>query len=973
MNGKVRNQAVFYCRKEDAMNARYVIFPALCLVLGWLVMNWSDANPTKPRTPTLTPTPPLTRTPSPTHPLTPPAIPSSTPTLTPTSLPITQTLGALSSPSIVWWRDSGVTVPHDDGVLWAFDSTFLRGSSELGWCSSTSAVSAYSNPLLVTHTLDAQGIPVQFLPLAADELNDPTYCYGLFTRSMVNADDGNALVFYEKVQILRTDILSRTVVGTGLARVATGSTTAIREPSLLFTGTTFAFGSAAIVQGAELYLYGCRWVYYSVRGCALARAPLAQASKRSAYRFWNEYAWVSDIHQAEPILSSAHDPSVSWNPYLGRFIAVTSAYNSNRVLIRSAPRPEGPWEQPVTLFESAPPPIAGRYNTQAREQPALASDSGRSIVVSYHQPSGEGYGFASQIILVKVTFTPNALPFRREVNLSDLPAKRMVALAFGQSNSANHGETRYTPSASVYNFYSGHLYQAQDPLFGATGDMGSVWSRLGDRLITDQTHDAVVFISIGVANTAVADWAPGGAYHPRLLNAIQSAQQQGLTITHILWHQGERDASDGTSTADYRTRFLAMLSAIRQQGVSAPIYVAIASRCGLSAGDPDIQQAQQELVDRAQKIYTGANTDTLDGSHRYDLCHFTTAGLDKHAELWRAQLQVNDLGALSQPASVTARDYGGSARIGNRVLWLFGDTLINPPAADGSSFRSTTAAYGDLTKIRIVTESLDATGAPYQFLPFTADELAYNNNPNYPAERIALWPGAPLDAGDGSALVFYMKLYVHPGELNYDHIGMGLARVVPTNTVAVREPTLLFTATEPLFGMAVLAEGDYVYVYGSCNNGSSYLPLCVARVVPAQVTERAAYQFWNGSQWTSVITEASPVMYWLSDLSVSWNPYLQKFLAVHSQPFTNTVMFRTAPRPEGPWSSATVLFTGMTPATGFYDYAAKEHPEFMADGGRNIIVTYYRPTGTYTGEVRLVEVTLRSNFNYRRYLPVMIR
>jgi hypothetical protein len=63
----------------------------------------------------------------------------------------------------------------------------------------------------------------------------------------------------------------------------------------------------------------------------------------------------------------------------------------------------------------------------------------------------------------------------------------------------------------------------------------------------------------------------------------------------------------------------------------------------------------------------------------------------------------------------------------------------------------------------------------------------------------------------------------------------------------------------------------------------------------------------------------------------------------------------------------------MTPATGFYDYAAKEHPEFMADGGRNIIVTYYRPTGTYMGEVRLVEVTLRSNFNYRRYLPVMIR
>lgn len=40
------------------------------------------------------------------------------------------------------------------------------------------------------------------------------------------------------------------------------------------------------------------------------------------------------------------------------------------------------------------------------------------------------------------------------------------------------------------------------------------------------------------------------------------------------------------------------------------------------------------------------------------------------------------------------------------------------------------------------------------------------------------------------------------------------------------------------------------------------------------------------------------------------------------------------------------------------DYAGKEHPELSSNGGKQIVVSYARGTGTFAGEVRLASVTL---------------
>ena len=215
----------------------------------------------------------------------------------------------------------------------------------------------------------------------------------------------------------------------------------------------------------------------------------------------------------------------------------------------------------------------------------------------------------------------------------------LVALAFGQSNAANTGETRYTPKHSVFNFYRGKCYLAADPLLGATSDMGTVWSRLGDLIVEEKAYSSVVFIVMGVGGSSVSDWASEGELFGRIESVQKELDVVGIAITHLFWHQGEIDARIGTTTIEYKKRFLDMLEGIRGLGIKAPLYLALASRCEGPVSKA-IQSAQLELIRERDDILKGANTDVIsDMDDRYDFCHFSDSGLKKHAESWMRTIE----------------------------------------------------------------------------------------------------------------------------------------------------------------------------------------------------------------------------------------------------------------------------------------------------------------------------------------------
>ncbi|MBP7737022.1 MAG: hypothetical protein KA369_13675 [Spirochaetes bacterium] len=248
-----------------------------------------------------------------------------------------------------------------------------------------------------------------------------------------------------------------------------------------------------------------------------------------------------------------------------------------------------------------------------------------------------------QILSLKEHLLPLTIGFRDTAGRAEVPCgdliggRTMVALVFGQSNSGNHGETLYAPKRAVFNFFDGRCYRAVDPLLGATGDGGSVWSRLGDLLIDGGLYDRVIFIPIGVGTTTIEEWTRGGYLHRRITNAIEQSRACGLAITHLFWVQGGSEPRTGgrANTERYKKNFTAMLRSIRDHGVTAPIYLAIATYCD-SGPIPDIQAALRELADPKRKIVIGPDSDVFykDAANTWEQVHLSHRGLELSSRAW---------------------------------------------------------------------------------------------------------------------------------------------------------------------------------------------------------------------------------------------------------------------------------------------------------------------------------------------------
>jgi Carbohydrate esterase, sialic acid-specific acetylesterase len=240
---------------------------------------------------------------------------------------------------------------------------------------------------------------------------------------------------------------------------------------------------------------------------------------------------------------------------------------------------------------------------------------------------------------------PDGVSFRNTTGRSRVesrlfaPTPRLaVILAFGQSNIANEGDPRgcYIPGAGVYNFnlFDGRCYVARDPLLGATGDRGNVTTRLGDLLVKGAVYDRVLLVPIAYGGSYMAEWTANGRMFPRLTQTLKRLRRAGISVTHALWQQGEAEGAlpnaDGSAWVGH---FKEMVVALRQYAISAPIFVAQGTACGGASSDR-IRVAQRAVVAPSAGIFAGPDVDVIGQDERWDGCHFSTAGLEKAAQLW---------------------------------------------------------------------------------------------------------------------------------------------------------------------------------------------------------------------------------------------------------------------------------------------------------------------------------------------------
>lgn len=104
---------------------------------------------------------------------------------------------------------------------------------------------------------------------------------------------------------------------------------------------------------------------------------------------------------------------------------------------------------------------------------------------------------------------------------------------------------------------------------------------------------------------------------------------------------------------------------------------------------------------------------------------------------------------------------------------------------------------------------------------------------------------------------------------------------------------------------AFLKADGFVYRYGTPAGRDN--PGFVARVKEADIANIDAYEYWDGGAWKlNDVNAAKPIVGGVGELSVMWNQYLGQYIMMTTDP-SNSVVMRTAPAPEGPWSEPRVL------------------------------------------------------------------
>lgn len=218
-------------------------------------------------------------------------------------------------------------------------------------------------------------------------------------------------------------------------------------------------------------------------------------------------------------------------------------------------------------------------------------------------------------------------------------------VTLGQSNEANSFPTPYTPNDPTtvvnLNVNDGAVYYAADPLLGCSTKIvaGNYAGRLADELISFGPSTKVLLAPIGVSGTAVGNWADATTYGSRIVALLNRFTALGITPDAFLWGQGPTDTIAGTTQAEYLALLTMTINVSRDAGYTGPWFIAIQTMAeGVVA--PQIQAAQQEIVDHSLGIWAGPDSDTIGVEHRQDGSHFDDVGSAAYAEMWATALQL---------------------------------------------------------------------------------------------------------------------------------------------------------------------------------------------------------------------------------------------------------------------------------------------------------------------------------------------
>jgi Domain of unknown function (DUF4185) len=326
----------------------------------------------------------------------------------------------------------------------------------------------------------------------------------------------------------------------------------------------------------------------------------------------------------------------------------------------------------------------------------------------------------------------------------------------------------------------------------------------------------------------------------------------------------------------------------------------------------------------------------------------------------------------NNPVKVTGLDGATSTKLpSGDALWVFGDTVEGPftsiATVDLKDKLSNTAAVvpaqdaaDGIKQFQFLTQ---ADGLrPRQIIPFAAGEDPAKNR---------VWPMHGACAGK-YAYLFYHRISLIDGVNVFENFqldGMGLAKAkigdLMFERLAAPDGTHEFwKASEPTYGVFVNQADDYIYLWGNLMTG-----MFLARTRPDAIEDHTSYEYLAAAptlsnpkleaRWskrfepTASLFDSVP-----NEMSATYNPFLEKWVAIHSFLRENKIVLRTAPHIYGPWTDGQIIYRPQRIKDSDLIYAAKEHPELARNNGQVIYATFVN-SSTYVPE--LIEVTLKKS------------
>jgi hypothetical protein len=275
-----------------------------------------------------------------------------------------------------------------------------------------------------------------------------------------------------------------------------------------------------------------------------------------------------------------------------------------------------------------------------------------------------------------------------------------------------------------------------------------------------------------------------------------------------------------------------------------------------------------------------------------------------------------------------------------RTLWLFGDTFIGE--VDGISIVKGSKFIRNSAVIQAGTDLQTLHGGTSS----NPDDFIKTTNP----DSSWYWPEHGIVENDTLRIIVAKFRHKDNGAegFNFAHDGNDIA--------SFSYPGLVFINTVPLeahqindviYGDRVLADTNYLYIYGRKNDPDNYnIPYPhVARTTEGSMKNQSTWEYYNGTDWSTDPATSKPFQDIPVSQQYSVTKYYGKYILLTQNIWLSPDIYTyVSDAPTSPWKNKTKIYTTPETSGSTFTYNAYVHPQFNKN---NELLVSYNVNGNF--------------------------